>query len=156
MTRKQKIRAAFRDAVFKRDGYRCVVCGFQSSPERVEQDLDAHHITPRELMPGGGYVVENGVSLCGRNRKSSAKGCHGAAELALQFPACGTKGSKNFLYRFSPPQLYEKIGSSRERAEAASVYLENPRSAEHDKRPLVAGQCPHTGLNYCEHCIGDR
>ena len=24
------------------------------------------------------------------------------------------------------------------------------------KKPLLPGQCPHTGNNYCEFCIGDR
>jgi hypothetical protein len=50
-------RNEFRDAVFARDGQRCVVCG---SPA-----VDAHHIIERKLWPDGGYYLDNGASLCG-------------------------------------------------------------------------------------------
>ena len=57
--RKQAIRAAFREVVFTRDGYRCRVCG------SADSELDAHHISDRTTMPGGGYVkekiVEHGI-----------------------------------------------------------------------------------------------
>lgn len=39
-------------------------CSVRSYPERAERDLDAHHITDRNEMPNGGYVPENGISLC--------------------------------------------------------------------------------------------
>jgi len=52
-------RDAFRDAVFARDGGRCVVCG------RPAQD--AHHIMERRLFPDGGYYLDNGASLCGEH-----------------------------------------------------------------------------------------
>lgn len=54
---KKEIRNNFRNAVFKRDKYKCVFCG-------ETKDLDAHHITDRHEMPNGGYVVENGITLC--------------------------------------------------------------------------------------------
>lgn len=57
---KKKIRAAFRDTVFARDAFRCRVCKWG---EELSV-LDAHHITDRNLMPGGGYVKENGITLC--------------------------------------------------------------------------------------------
>lgn len=50
-------RDEFREAVFKRDGYKCVVCG------KVAQD--AHHIIERRLFEDGGYHLDNGASLCG-------------------------------------------------------------------------------------------
>ena len=125
-TRKQKIRENFRKAVFERDEFRCVLCGFQSTRERAEHDLDAHHITPRELMPAGGYVVENGITLCAPERSGgrAADGCHLKAELALDHPVDATQGSTNWMYRYSASQLYAKICSSREEAEAACVYLQ--------------------------------
>lgn len=47
----------FRESVFKRDGYKCVVCGDSGK-------LDAHHIIERRLFSDGGYYTSNGVSLC--------------------------------------------------------------------------------------------
>jgi hypothetical protein len=50
-------RDEFREAVFKRDGHRCVIC--------KEEAQDAHHIIERRLWADGGYYVENGASVCG-------------------------------------------------------------------------------------------
>ena len=52
-------RDEFREAVFARDGGRCVVC---NTPAK-----DAHHILERRLFADGGYYVENGASLCERH-----------------------------------------------------------------------------------------
>lgn len=57
---KQRIRVEFRRQVLERDGYRCVGCGAQPP----QDELDAHHIIDRHDMPNGGYIPENGVSLC--------------------------------------------------------------------------------------------
>lgn len=46
----------FRDAVFARDGHRCVVCG--------NPGVDAHHILERRLWSDGGYYLENGATVC--------------------------------------------------------------------------------------------
>lgn len=125
------MRRKFREAVFKRDGYRCVVCGFESSPERVDHELDAHHITPREEMPNGGYVKENGVSLCDPSKtgKPLAHGCHYMAEqhlltLSVQgdFQRVIYKPHES-MYPYTPQALYEAIGSSYEKAVEASEYL---------------------------------
>lgn len=67
---KKRIRRQFRDAVFKRDGYRCVVCG-------ATRPLDAHHIVSRDVMPNGGYIKSNGITLC-----DTEHGCHYKAETA--------------------------------------------------------------------------
>ena len=104
---KKETRARFRQAVFSRDGFQCVMCGLESSPEQVITDLDAHHITGREGMSNGGYVAENGISLC--------ESCHLKAEAWLK-----DEGQPR---GFSPDELYEKIGSSREEAERASKAL---------------------------------
>lgn len=102
--RKKQVRQRFRAAVFARDGYTCRGCGFASSPERAEDELDAHHITDRNEMPNGGYVAENGISLC--------DACHGKAEAYH----CGDEVPPGFL----PADLYTRIGSSEEEARTAA------------------------------------
>lgn len=106
---KKAIRKAFRDACFARDKYCCVTCGFKSSKEKAESDLDAHHVQNREAMPNGGYVKENGISLCAP--------CHIKAETYYS-TGVAEKG-------FSPLDLYGKIGSTYELAVTASKRLEN-------------------------------
>lgn len=49
-------RDQFREGVFARDGYKCVICG--------EPSVDAHHIIERRLFDDGGYYLDNGASLC--------------------------------------------------------------------------------------------
>ena len=50
--------AAVRRAVFKRDGYRCVVCGRAGR-------LECDHITPLEREPGQNPLKVNGLqSVC--------------------------------------------------------------------------------------------
>lgn len=105
---KKQVRANFRNSVFHRDGYRCLTCGFQSTPDKAVEDLDAHHIVDRTEMPGGGYVAENGISLC----KAT---CHYKAE--------ATHRGETPEPGFSIDELYEKIGSSYEKAHAASLTL---------------------------------
>jgi len=72
---------------------------FHKAEDPVE--LDAHHISNRNDMPNGGYVVENGISLCPI--------CHPRAE-------CQVLG-------FKPEDLYPKVGSSKEKAVKASGRL---------------------------------
>jgi predicted restriction endonuclease len=104
---KKKIRENFRNSCFKRDKYRCVTCKFQSSKEKAEQELDAHHVYSRDLMVGGGYVASNGISLC--------QDCHIKAE---EFWSTGTAA-----HGFSVEELYKLIGSSYELAVRASEKL---------------------------------
>ena len=105
--RKKQIRQKFRAAVFARDGFACRGCGFASAPKRAEDELDAHHITDRNEMPNGGYVAENGISLCAD--------CHAKAEAFH----CGEPVPAGFL----PEDLYALIGSSEEEARTASERL---------------------------------
>jgi 5-methylcytosine-specific restriction endonuclease McrA len=104
---KKVIRKLFRDACYKRDKFCCVMCGMKSSKEKAEADLDAHHITDRRLMPHGGYVKENGISLCAE--------CHQKAEI---YHSTGTA-----LEGFAPDDLYKKINSSYEKAVESSKKL---------------------------------
>ncbi|OJJ21585.1 hypothetical protein BKI52_13780 [marine bacterium AO1-C] len=101
--RKKKIRSRFREEVFKRDGYKCVFC------DEVHQ-LDAHHITDRTEMPNGGYVKENGITLCADHHM-----------MAEQFHISG--GTK-WVARMHPEDLYYKIGSSKKLALQQSQLLE--------------------------------
>lgn len=105
MKKKHLIRSKFRAAVFSRDEYKCICCGLQSTTDG--EDLDAHHITPREEMPNGGYVAENGASLCAK--------CHILAE---NYFAGGET-----LEGYRPSDLYAKINSSFEKARKASLRL---------------------------------
>lgn len=86
---KQLIRVKFRDAVFKRDGHKCKFCN-------ETKNLDAHHITDRNLMPNGGYVKENGITLCPFHHK-----------LAEEFHSTGIAAEG-----MSPEHLYAEIKSS--------------------------------------------
>lgn len=104
---KKLIRKNFRDSCFKRDNYSCAKCKFKSSPNKAEQELDAHHVTDRNLMPNGGYVKENGISLCAP--------CHEKAEV---FHSTGTP-----IPGYSVEELYQCIGSSYEKAIEASKKL---------------------------------
>lgn len=105
---KKAIRKAFRDTCFARDKYSCVMCSFKSTSEKAEKELDCHHVTNREAMPAGGYVKENGISLCAP--------CHIKAEI---FYSTGVAEPG-----FAPNELYIKIGSTYEKAVAASKRLE--------------------------------
>ena len=91
-TSKKGVRERFRRVVLARDKHRCKVCADQNP------FLDPHHITDRSLMPNGGYVLSNGISLC--------PDCHEKAEV---FHQTGTS-----LPKFSPEDLYNLIGSSYE------------------------------------------
>jgi 5-methylcytosine-specific restriction endonuclease McrA len=104
---KKAIRKMFRDACYKRDGFRCAMCSFKSDMENSEKELDAHHITDRNLMPNGGYVKENGISLC--------EECHKKAE---EFHSTGKAHPG-----YAPDDLYLKINSSVEKAIEASEKL---------------------------------
>jgi 5-methylcytosine-specific restriction endonuclease McrA len=115
---KKQIRGYFRTNVFKRDAYRCRCCGVAGKdrqrgnlhtkyhPVKDPVELDAHHITPREIMLNGGYVEENGISLC--------TSCHIQAEDYLH-------GIMSYYDDFSPENLYKLINSSYEKAVEADA-----------------------------------
>jgi 5-methylcytosine-specific restriction endonuclease McrA len=95
---KKNIREQFRREVLMRDGLKCRICGFSDG------SFDAHHITPREDMPNGGYVKENGITLC--------PDCHIKAEVSA-------KGEMAII-GWCPKELYDLINSSYEKAVEAS------------------------------------
>jgi len=116
MSTKKQVRANFRNAVFKRDRFTCQVCGKKWGPEDTDPALNrvnAHHITDRSGMPNGGYVVENGITVC----DGGADSCHMRCE---QWHISGHTEVGEGLH---PHQLYEKVGSSFAKAVAASEKL---------------------------------
>ena len=90
--KKKAIRAAFNEACLKRDKHQCVMCGAKNAK------LDVHHITNREDIPNGGYVKENGITLCDPD-------CHMKAE--------DTYFGRDHYAGFESDELYTKIGSSK-------------------------------------------
>ena len=103
MNKKKKIRQNFRTSVFERDEHTCRKCGAENV------DLDAHHITDRNKMPNGGYVKENGISLCDE--------CHIKAEV------WHSSNEEHCVEGFHPDDLYELIGSNEKDAFDASILL---------------------------------
>jgi 5-methylcytosine-specific restriction endonuclease McrA len=106
MKLKQIIRDRFRNDVFKRDNHRCKICGDSTSK------LDAHHITDRSEMPNGGYVKENGITLCDKEN-----GCHVKAE---QYHI---SDGKQWVDGLHPEDLYRIIKSSKDLAIQKSKQL---------------------------------
>jgi 5-methylcytosine-specific restriction endonuclease McrA len=104
---KKDIRANFRSEVYKRDKHTCRVC----NTKRQEDELDAHHITDRSFMPGGGYVATNGITVC----KDT---CHMKVE---QYHITGGLIWDDNLH---PKDLYRMINSSYEKACDDSLKLE--------------------------------
>lgn len=97
---KKNIRHEFRTQVFKRDKNTCKVCNKKYDST---EHLDAHHITDRSEMPNGGYVKENGITVCKID-------CHFKVEMFHIYE--GEQWEPNL----HPDDLYKLIGSSKELA----------------------------------------
>jgi len=101
MKTKRLIRDVFRNTVFERDNHTCRKCN------KKHVNLDAHHITDRNEMPNGGYVKENGISLC--------SDCHIKAE---QYHIGNVVENG-----FSPTDLYKLICSTYDKAYQSSLKI---------------------------------
>lgn len=88
-------RKQFAKKVFERDKHKCKICG-------ESENLDAHHITDRHEIPNGGYVVENGITLCQKHH--------------LDAEQYHISGNKNGVVGMMPNDLYKMINSSYELA----------------------------------------
>ncbi len=105
---KEEVRKNFRDSCFKRDKFTCVMCGIKaSSHDEAMLIFDVHHICPRTEMPCGGFVLENGITLC-----------HDDHLKAEEFYSSGVA-----IPGYSPDELYKRINSSKEKAVEASKRL---------------------------------
>lgn len=71
MSRKKEIRMLFNVNSKVREKYRCRLCS-AAAPVDVTT-LEVHHIVNRNLMPNGGYVKENGITLCPRHHEKVEK-----------------------------------------------------------------------------------
>lgn len=97
MASRTGVRSKFRKLVFERDDYTCVVC----SSKRPASLLNAHHIMDRHFFDNGGYVLENGITVCEEK-------CHMILE---QYHI-----SNGQTWTIHPDEIYQKIGSSLELA----------------------------------------
>lgn len=126
---KKAIRKKFKDSVFKRDNYTCQVCGNGPYPHSAEELFDAHHITDRSDMPNGGYVEENGITVCKRakglfweeSKEGSDDGMGMTGEYKSDNVSCHMKVEKFHMTNgeeweegLHPDDLYKMIGSSKE------------------------------------------
>lgn len=101
---KKDTRAAFRQAVFTRDRYTCQVCGKCWNMDDSDPSLgriNAHHIVDRHEFPNGGYVQENGITVC-----DGVDSCH------MKCERFHISGGKDWVPGLHPDELYTKIGSS--------------------------------------------
>jgi hypothetical protein len=111
MSKKKEIRNKFRTVCLDRDKDACRMCGHKAkSREEALEIFDVHHITDRSLMPEGGYVLENGITLC-------KDPCHIKAEI---YHSTGTA-----VEGYSPEDLYKLINSNLEEAIKSSKKLKS-------------------------------
>lgn len=110
MKTKKDIRANFRNEVFKRDNYTCKLCGiYNTNPDW----FDAHHITDRSEIPNGGYVKENGITVC----KDGNDSCH------MKCEKYHISGGTEWEEGLHPDDLYKLIKSSKDLAIEKSKLL---------------------------------
>jgi hypothetical protein len=100
-TREQK------ETIFKRDGYKCVVCG-RGQKEGVE--IHADHIKPRDL--GGESTIENGQTLCAQHnfQKKNYKQTETGKKMFIRLYELAKNQKDNPLMKFCAEILsvYEK------------------------------------------------
>ncbi len=82
-------RDEFREGVFERDAFKCVIC--------KKDGQDAHHILERRLWPDGGYYLDNGATVCGQ--------CH--IECEKTNISVETIREMAGVKKIIPPQLYD-------------------------------------------------
>ncbi len=82
-------RTEFKEQVFKRDKYKCIVC--------ADKAVDAHHILERKLFHDGGYYLDNGASLCSE--------CHIKAETKFVYSPSFIRSRAGIYNIVLPPQF---------------------------------------------------
>lgn len=123
MGKKKDIRKKFKEDVFKRDNYTCRICGNGPHKTNADEIFDAHHITDRGEIVNGGYVKENGITLCKYGKNPTT-------EYLNETGSCHMKAEKFHITNgvewepgVHPDDLYKLIGSSKEEAIKASEEL---------------------------------
>lgn len=86
-----------REAIFKRDGYRCVMCG-RGLKEGV--DLHVDHVKSKEF--GGKATLENGQTLCGQHNmlKKTFRQTESGKKMFIQLYNLAKKEGNNKLINF--------------------------------------------------------
>ena len=106
--KKEEFSQAQKNEIFKRDGYRCVICG----RGRGETELHADHIRPKE--DGGKAVLENGQTLCQKhnNLKRHLKQTETGKKFFLRLRALAQKEANQDLINFADDVLavYDRHG----------------------------------------------
>jgi hypothetical protein len=86
-----------KETIFKRDGYKCVVCG-RGQKDGVE--IHADHIKPRDL--GGKSTVENGQTLCAQHnfQKKNYKQTETGKKMFIRLYELAKKSNDKKLQKF--------------------------------------------------------
>lgn len=88
----------FREGVFERDAFKCVVCGVTG--------VDAHHILERRLWPDGGYYLDNGATVCSVHHMACEK-----TEISVEEMRELAKVKKIIPPQLYDDQIYDKWGN---------------------------------------------
>lgn len=86
-----------KEAIFKRDSYKCVVCG-RGKADGVE--IHADHIKPRDL--GGESTIENGQTLCAQHnfQKKNYKQTETGKKMFIRLYELAKKSKDKKLQKF--------------------------------------------------------
>ena len=99
--------AGQKEAILKRDGYKCVICG-KGRANGVELHVD--HIKPKDL--GGEATIENGQTLCAQHNfiKKNMKQTETGKKMFIRLYELAKKKSDKGLQKFCSEILtvYEK------------------------------------------------
>jgi hypothetical protein len=101
--------AAQKEAILKRDGYKCVICG-RGEKDGVELHVD--HIKPKDL--GGEATIENGQTLCSQHNfmKKNLKQTETGKKMFIRLYELAKNENDDELKKFCAEVLetYEKHG----------------------------------------------
>lgn len=86
-----------REAIFKRDNYRCVICG---RGRRDGIEIHADHIKPKDL--GGNATIDNGQTLCAQHnyQKKTYKQTETGKRMFIRLYALAKKTKDKNLKKF--------------------------------------------------------
>lgn len=86
-----------KEEIFKRDGYKCVICG-RGISDGIE--IHADHIKPRDL--GGKSTIENGQTLCAQHnfQKKNYKQTETGKKMFIRLYELAKKSKDKKLQKF--------------------------------------------------------
>jgi hypothetical protein len=130
-------RDSFRNAVFERDEWRCIIC--------KEPSKDAHHIMERRLFEDGGYYLSNGSSLCETHHILAEQTVLTCEQIRI------AAGITNIIL---PPHLYDEFNYDK----WGNIILPSGKKLKGDlffdesvQRILSAGNALNDFLDYIKH-----